>query len=216
MQTPRKPIAAIDWQKARERLSRAAAALDEAHQLSPERTQVILEKRARRKAGVPAQAPEAGAVIEVVLFMLGEERYALETNCVREILRVREITPLPGTPDFLVGITNLRGQILAVLDLRRFFDIKAQTATDRSRVIVLGQERIEFGFLADAVQEVVMLRIDEIREPPSSVAGIAHTYLRGVTAEALIVLDGKVLLNDARLFIDLGEDGGTTSVEEKS
>jgi purine-binding chemotaxis protein CheW len=207
---------ALDWQRARERLSRAAAALEEAHRLTPERAREILEERARAVARVPAEALAADALIEVVRFGLADEKYAIETDCVREILRVKEITPLPGTPDFLVGITNVRGQILGVFDLRRYFGIPAPDGTDRSRVIVLGRERVEFGVLVDFVDEIALLRIDALKEPPGSVAGIAREYVRGVTADALIVLDGAVLINDSRLYIDLGDEGGPAgSLEAK-
>ena len=114
---------AIDWQAVRERMTRAAVAFDQACQITPERARRILEERARAVARVPAAAPAVGALVEIIRFALGEERYAVETNCVREILRFKAATPLPGTPDFLVGVTNLRGQILAVFDLRRFLGI---------------------------------------------------------------------------------------------
>jgi len=216
MKTPRKKADAIDWQQVRDRLKQAAQASEESHRLSPDRVQAVLEARARAAARIPEQAPAASAVIEVVHLVLGEERYAIETNCVREILRLKEFTPVPETPDFLLGVTNLRGQIVAVMDLRQFFGIAPQRPTDHSRVIVLGQERVEFGLLADAVHEVTLLRIDEIRETPGSVAVGARAYLRGVTGDALLVLDGAALLLDPRLHIDLADDGVQAPGEVKS
>jgi purine-binding chemotaxis protein CheW len=213
MTAARKEIATIDWQKARDRLSRAASALDEAHRLSPERTRAVLEERALSVARIPTQGLGRGAAIEVVTFHLGEERYALETSYVREILRLKKVTPLPGTPEFLSGITNLRGQIVAVLDLRGVFGIANPASTELSRVIVLGEERIEFGVLADSVHEVILLPLDQVREVPGSVAGIGREYLRGVTADALIVLDGAALLNDPRLTIDLDDNSVSGSAE---
>jgi purine-binding chemotaxis protein CheW len=213
MKTPRKQLDAIDWQALRERLSRASAALEGAHQLSPERAQAILDERAHAAAQAPADTLQAGAMIEVIAFDLGNERYALETNCIREVLRSRAVTPLPGTPDVLVGITNLRGQIVAVFDLRRFFGIAAPSSTEQSRVIVLGKERIEFAILVDAIHEVMLVGVDAIREAPASVGGIAREYLRGVTADAVIVLDGAVLLSDPRLTIDLAQGHAAQSPE---
>ena len=203
----------IDWTKLKQRLEKSKTALEESHQLSAERAQTILEERARAMARVPSQAPDAGALLEVVTFALGSERYAIETAHVREVLRLRDCMPLPGTPDFLVGVTNLRGQIVAIMDLRVFFGIPSQGTSDQSRIIVLGHDRIEFGMLADAVFEVAMLRIDEVRESPGSVTGIAREYVRGVTADSLILLDGSILLKDPRLFIDLGDNTGTAAPE---
>jgi purine-binding chemotaxis protein CheW len=93
-----------------------------------------------------------------------------------------------------------------VFDLRKFLGVAHQGVTDLARVIVLGGEHAEFGVVADVADEVVPLRLDEILEPPPSVAGIGREYLCGVTADALIVLDGAVLLRDGRLFIDQGEE----------
>ncbi len=202
----------IDWQRVRERLNRAVTASTERH--TPERVQAILQTP---RPAAAAQAPQrAPAAAEVLRFTLAGEEYALETTWIREVLRSREITPLPGTPDFLAGIANLRGQIVAIFDLRRFFNLATPAGAEVARVIVLGQERVEFGMLADAVHEVALLPIEQVKEPPGSVTGIAREYLRGVTADALSVLDGAILLKDPRLYIDMREDGGPESAEEKS
>jgi purine-binding chemotaxis protein CheW len=206
--TPRPPTPAggIDWQKLRERLARACAATEGSVRLSPERARAVMEERARTLARVPPRPPHAAEVLEIVTFALAGERYAVETRHVREVVRPAALTPVPGAPDFLVGLHNLRGDILAVFDLRRFFGVADREATDLSRVIVLGGERAEFGALADAVHEVTTLRIDEVHEPPASVGGAGRGYLRGVTAGALVVLDGAALLRDGRLFIDQAEE----------
>jgi hypothetical protein len=105
-----------DWAEVRARLDRAGAATAEALRLSPERARAVLEERARALARVPP-AEYAGAVLEVVTFDLAGERYALETRHVRAVVRLGEHTPVPGAPDFLVGVLNLRGEVLAVMDL---------------------------------------------------------------------------------------------------
>jgi purine-binding chemotaxis protein CheW len=196
----------IDWKKVHERLARARTATEEALRLSPERARQVMEERARTLARVTMEAPNAAEVIEVVRFGLANERYAIETPYLREVIRFTDYTPIPGAPDFLVGLLNLRGEILAVFDLRKFFGIVDKGVTDLSRVIVLGGERSEFGVLADTVHEVMTLRNTEVFEPPGSVAGIAREYLRGVTKDGLIVLDGKALLQASRFHIDQSEE----------
>jgi purine-binding chemotaxis protein CheW len=202
---PPTPTGGIDWQQLRHRLARARQATEESARLSPERARAVMEERARILARVPSRPPEAAEVLEVVTFALADERYAVETRHVREVLRVSEIAPVPGAPELLAGLLNLRGEILAVFDMRRTFGAADLGLTERARVVVLGDERAEFGVLADEVHEVTTLRIDEVHEAPGSVAGVAREYLRGVTAGALIVLDGAVLLRDSRLFIDQAE-----------
>jgi purine-binding chemotaxis protein CheW len=205
---PREKTEALDWKRARARLARALAATEESWRLTPERARAVLEERARRLTQAAAVPVAPAAVLEVVTFALGGEQYALETRYVREVVRLTDCTPLPGAPPFLLGVLNLRGDILAVLDLRSFFGVAGQAPTERSRVLVLGGERVEFGLLADAAHEVRALRADAVLEPPGSVAGAGREYVRGVTSEALIVLDGAVLLQDRRLFIDQDEGMG--------
>jgi purine-binding chemotaxis protein CheW len=196
----------IDWTAVRERLAKAQQAVEQALDLAPERARAVMDERARALARPLETGPAAGETLDLVTFALASERYALEARHVREVVRLVDYTPVPSAPEFLLGVTNVRGEILAVMDLRKFFDVPHKGLTDLSRVLVLGHERAEFGVLADAVFEVAKARLDEILEPPASVAGIGREYLRGVTAEALVVLDGAVLLEDAHLYVDQSRD----------
>jgi purine-binding chemotaxis protein CheW len=198
----------IDWEEVRERLAQVRAATEEAQTLSPERGRALMEERARELARLPPEAERQTEILEVVCFALANERYAVETRYVREVKELSDYTAIPGAPPFLLGVINLRGEILAVIDLRKFFTVVERGVTDQSRVVVLGSERAEFGVLADATHEVVTLRTEEVHEPPGSVAGIGREYLRGVSKDALIVLDGAVLLADTRLFIDQSKEPG--------
>ena len=193
---------AIDWEEVRRRLARAQAATEECIRFTPAKAREVLEQRARALSRVPVSAVRAGEVLEVIIFALANETYAIETRYVQEVVRFTDLTPLPGAPAFLAGVLNRRGEILGVMDLRTFLGISGQAVTDLSRVLVLGGERAEFGLLVDAAHEVRTLSLDELLEPPASVAGAGREYLRGVTQEALIVLNGAVLLQDERLFID--------------
>lgn len=205
---PRRPAGKIDWQDVRRRLDKLAAVTDGTAGFAPERARAVLEERARVLARVPPQAPDARQVLPVVTFTLANEVYAVEARYVREVIRPGEHTPVPGAPDFLVGVTNLRGDILAVFDLRKFFGLPPGAVTELARVVVLGGDRAEFGVLADEVHEVRALGTGDLLDAPASVAGVGREYLRGVTEEALAVLDGDVLLRDSRLFIDWREGAG--------
>ena len=204
--TPNKRKKAIDWKAVRKRLDQATVATEAAQRLTPARAREVLDERARILARIPTPAPLASEVLEVATFTLAQEHYAIETCHVREVARLAGCTPVPGAADFLVGVINLRGEILAVFDLRKLLAVPEQGLTDRTRFLVLGGERPEFGIVADSVHEVRTLRTNELLEPPDSVAGPGREYLRGVTSGALIVLDGAVLLQDRRLFIDHDEE----------
>lgn len=201
---PQQPHA-IDWDDIRRRLARAAAATEAVLHPSPERARQILEERARELARPLSQAAPAAALLEVVTFTLAGERYAVEARHVWEVVRFTEFTPLPGAPEFWVGVINLRGEILGVIDLRKFFGLPQRGLTDLTRVLVLGSGRPEFGLLADAAHEVTQLHTDAIHAPAAEGTGLGRDYVRGVTADLVIILNSDLLLRDPRLFIGAAE-----------
>ena len=203
--TRRRHGEAVDWTAVRERLARAQAATASALELSPERARAVMDERARLLARPQAVSPAPTEVLETLTFALGHERYAVESKHVREVVRLVDFTPVPGAPEFLLGVMNLRGEVLAIADLRKFFGVPQPGLTDLARVVVLGAEHAELGVLADEAHELRILSVAELLEPPGSVAGIDREYLLGVTRDALIVLDGARLLADPRLFIDQTE-----------
>ena len=156
---------------------------------------------------VPVQPPPTSLVLDVVTFSLANEDFAIELGYVHKIVPLIELTPVPGTPDFIVGVINLRGEILPIVDLHRLYGMARTGWTDQSWVIVLGGERNEFALLADKVHEVITLRTDQVLDWQGSATGVGRQFVRGVTEGALIVLDGAALLQDDRLFIDQGGDG---------
>jgi purine-binding chemotaxis protein CheW len=158
----------------------------------------VLEFRARQLARVPPEPPRAGELLELVGFVLAGQRYGLETRFVREVARLTRFTPVPGTPAFVMGVTNLRGEILALFDLRHLLGVPVGV-TDLARIVVLGDRRREFGLLADAASEILYV-------PGASLAQTemawGRTYVQGVSPDGVVVLSGDALLNDPRLTIE--------------
>ena len=189
-----------DGEAARGRLALAEQALDDMLLLSPEQARALLDERARRLAAVPDSEKVAGEEIELVNFAISNERYAIEVRYVLEVIKFAGFTTVPGGMDWLVGVINLRGVILAVFDLRELFGVSQRAISDLFRVLVVGNERAEFGLLVDAAHEVSILPAGELLEPPPELTG--RELLRGVTKDALAVLDGAALLNDVRLSVD--------------
>jgi len=188
-----------DWQALRRRLDEVARQLDQPDRDALRRDRVLKE-RARIAAQEPppeaAQPPRA-----VVEFSMGQERYAIDLGWVREVLALRELTPLPGTPAFVAGIVNVRGRVVAVLDLKAFFELPAKGLPDLDRVLVIGDDAVEFALLADAVHGVRMLPTADIQAPPATLTGVRARYLAGVTAAGLAVLDGARIVGDPRLMV---------------
>ncbi|CAN5608422.1 hypothetical protein BH23PLA1_BH23PLA1_31320 [soil metagenome] len=200
------PGRSIDWQVLHERLAHASEATQQAFRSSIERDQEIMDQRARDLARVPDRPLGAAEVLGVMTFTMAGEQYAIETHHVRGVVRLGTWTPIPGTPEELVGVINLRGEVLAVFDLSRLIPIPSEGPTESSQVIVLGAERDEFGILADRVHEIITLRNDRIFEPSGAVSGIGRRFLRGVAEDATLVLDGSILLQDERFVIEQAEE----------
>lgn len=157
-----------------------------------ERERLVLEERARLLAR--SEAPPAwGAAVEVVTFSLGRERYALETKYLLAVSRLQTLSPIPGAPPPIFGVTPWRGDLLTVMDLHQLLGLPRGGLSDLSRVLVLGAARAAFGILADTVSDLVTLPLSAIRSPPEGVV-VRREYLRGITGEALLVLDAAELL----------------------
>lgn len=192
---------ARDWAALERRLQQAQAAAEHAWTLDAAETARILQQRASLLAREPVPAEEAAASFDVVEFLLAQERYAIAIEHVGEVHRLRDLTPLPNAPGFVLGIINLRGEMLSVIDIRRFFDLPQAGLSDLNKVIVLEAGEMSFGVLADAVEGVRRMMRAAILPVPPTLGGIREEYLLGVTAERVAVLDGGRLLGDDRLVV---------------
>jgi purine-binding chemotaxis protein CheW len=191
----------IDWENLRKRLEAATASSEAALEISEDRARQIMEERARALARAPEEKSEAGDRIEVVTFALGGERYAVETRYVREIIRVVQVTPMPAVPDLFIGLTNLRGEILPLVDLCRFFGVGRTDLAEAPWAIVLGDGAADLGAPTAAIQETLELPKAGLLKPADTASSQPVDCRLGVTEDALIVIDGAALLADRRLFI---------------
>jgi purine-binding chemotaxis protein CheW len=167
----------------------------------PSAPRQILQDRTRALAREAQTAAATEEYLEVLEFSLAYERYGLETAYVREVYPLKEFTPLPCTPPFILGIINVRGQILSVIDLKRFFNLPDKGLSDLNKVIILRRGRLEVGILADAVIGVRPVPLPEVQAPPPTLEGVSPDYLKGLTREALIVLDAEKILADPKLIV---------------
>ncbi len=134
-----------------------------------------------------------------VTFRLGEETYGINVMQVQEVLRVTEIAPVPGAPDYVVGIINLRGNVVTVIDTRKRFGLIPKEPDDASRIVIIEAEDQVIGILVDSVAEVVELRASEIESAPNVGNEESARYIQGVTShggELLILVDLNQLLSD--------------------
>ena len=186
-----------DWEAIRAQIARSATGK------TPEQTRAILDARARKLAARPPQV--ARDQLSLAVFQLAGERYAIELGWIHEVARLTDYTPVPGVPDHVVGLTSLRGEIIAVIDLRRLFGLAISGLGDQSRLVVIGDRHAEFGILVDSALGTATLTAADVLATPAGVAPTARACVRGVTADAMIILDGQALLADPRLVIDQAE-----------
>ncbi len=179
-------------------VTRAATVVDEV--LSPEDVRQVLAARAQTLAQVPP-AEEQGATVQVVVLSLGEEVYGVEAKYVEGIYPLEGLTQVPCTPDFVVGVVNLRGRILSIVDLHQFLGLGKTAVDENTQVVGVNVAGIEVGFLANVVRSVGPLNQDKLEPVLPTTARIAAEYTRGVTSDLLVFLDLEALMRDPRMTV---------------
>lgn len=191
----------IDWADIYSRLSVVQDTLERGHAPDAAQTQKLLAARAQVLARRADSGRATDDSIELIEFTLVHETYAVESRFVREIHPLRDLTPLPCTPTHVMGIVNLRGHILSVIDIKKFFDLPERGLTDLNKLIVLTDGEMEFGILADVVVGVRAVFTDEIQQSLPTLGGIRSEYLKGVTVERMVILDAQKLLSDRKIVV---------------
>ncbi len=193
----------LDWADLHRRLDTSQAALKRKLTPGPEEKQKILRVRARLlAAGGKGRATSPQSRLEVVEFVLGPEHYGIESSHIREIHPLSEFTPLPCTPAFVLGLVNVRGQILSIINVKKLFDLPEKGLTDLNKVIIVRAHRMELGILADAILGVRSIASEELHPSLPTLTGIRAEYLKGITKDSLVVLDVEKVLADERILVD--------------
>lgn len=138
-------------------------------------------------------------VLQWVTFRLEDETYGINVMQVQEVLRYTEIAPVPGAPSYVLGIINLRGNVVTVIDTRLRFGLTATDTTDHTRIVVIEVENQVVGILVDAVAEVVYLSQSEIETTPNVGNDESAKFIQGVchkNDQLLILVDLEKLLSD--------------------
>ena len=138
-------------------------------------------------------------VLQWVTYKLEDETYGINVMQVQEVLRYTEIAPVPGAPSYVLGIINLRGNVVTVIDTRSRFGLMSAEVTDNSRIVIIEAEKQVIGILVDSVAEVVYLRSSEIDSAPNIGTEESAKFIQGVSnreGELLILVDLNKLLND--------------------
>ena len=156
-----------------------------------------------QEAGHKRQAvAEEAKVIQLIVFDLGKEEYGADISQVREIIRIRTVTPMPDSPDFIKGVTNVRGEIAVVIDLKTRFFLRTKKEVESKHIIITEQEKDLFGLLVDEVTEVLRIPETDIKPAPELITRIEEKYIKGVVTlenRLIIMLDLTKVLSAEEL-----------------
>ncbi len=194
-------LGSIDWDQIRQRLSSVQGSFEHSPEVFEKKRKEILQSRARTLSQEPQEEDTTQHSIEVLEFMLAYERYGIDSSFIREVYPLRELTPVPCTPAFVLGIINIRGKILSILDLKKFFDIPEKGLTDLNKIIVLHSDTMKFGILADAIVGIRKVSLDKLQPPLPTLTGIREEYSKGVTEDRMLVLDAQKILTDKKIVV---------------
>ena len=161
----------------------------------------LLRTRARALARPLDDDADAGHLVEVVTFELGGGRYALDLGLLQRIVRLEHLAPVPHAPPFVVGVVPLRGMPLPVLDIGRFLAAATGSSPeDRGWLLVLGQGPDALGVPSSSIPVTATV------DPAELVATDTDPgdWVRGVTDDGTVWLDGQRILDDPRLVVQGG------------
>ena len=133
--------------------------------------------------------------LQVLVFELDNEEYALNITDLREIISIPDITPIPNAPEFIRGILNLRGKIVVVVDLEKRFGLTRENKIEPKHIVITEVEGNSFGVIVDNVEEVLRVPQSSIQMTPDLVSSKIHAeYLQGV----IVVETEKTLEEECR------------------
>ncbi|MES9898394.1 MAG: chemotaxis protein CheW [Sedimenticola sp.] len=146
-------------------------------------------------------------VIQLVTFLLQDEIYGINVMQVQEVLRLPEIAPVPGAPPYVLGIINLRGNVVTVIDTRSRFGLNPGEISNSSRIVIIEAEKQVVGILVDSVAEVIDLHLSEVEPAPNVGNQENSKYIQGVATvnnKLLILVDLNKLLADDE-WVEVGK-----------
>ena len=168
----------------------------------------ILENRAKKLSQLPENEKDADDNFHALTFMIGDERYAVDIQRVREVHPLNRLSRVPCTPDFVIGAVNIRGHIYSVLDIVRFMGLSSSSLPESVYILLVQgnisheKEPLETCIISHNVPQVVRIPLYDIQPPSTTISGDAQMYVRGVLDDMTIILDLERILEDPKLIVD--------------
>jgi purine-binding chemotaxis protein CheW len=193
---------AVNWQAAYARLEQVWRALEAGGNLAPAEVKRLLSARAQALAKPLEEVPLPTQRLELLVFSVAGERYGVDTAHVLEVFPLRQHTPVPCTPPFVLGVAHHRGWLLPILDLRQLLALPGQGISEGSRVVAVMVGETRFGIFAEAIAGVVKIGAYDVAPTPMTTTGDRQLFIRGVTGEMVAVLSLEALLRAPRIVVN--------------
>ncbi len=174
----------------------------ESDELTKEQRKAILDERASFLAQAPLTIAKRDNQLDVLELVISGERFAIESRFVREASKLGTLTPLPCTPDFVLGLMNFRGQILPLLDLRKILELKPRQNATELQVVVVQTRNGLSGIAVDEITGISSISETELQSPKQLFSQALAPLLRGVQSDRLAVLDIDTIFSDPRLIVE--------------
>lgn len=167
-----------------------------------EQNKEVLRKRAEAlsKIGLCEEASEKG--IEVIVFEVANENYAIELSYIKEVYPLKDLKPIPCVPAYVSGVVNIRRKIISVIDLKIYLGLTGKGSNEPTKMIILRSSEMEFGILADTILGIRHILQKDIQVSLPTLTGVKQEFFKGVTQDALILLDGAKLLANKNLIVN--------------
>ncbi len=191
----------VDWVEVHRRMALNQATIDQGLKLGEREKSLILKQRAKILAREPERR-ETADFIDLVTFLVADEKYGVESQYVKEVYALKELTPVPCTPAFVLGITDVRGKIISVIDIKKFFDLPPKGLNELDKIVIVEFSQLEIGIRADMILGVQRVASHQIQSGLPTLTGVREKYLKGVTTESLVILDLPKLLSDPDIIVN--------------
>lgn len=167
-----------------------------------EKKHKILKERALYYQSEEKKSIDLGEHINALQFILSGEKYTIDSSYVSEVILLEDMTSLPCTPDFILGVISVRGKIISVINIKSFFNLPDTGISNLNRVIVVKNDSFEIGILADEIIGNSIIYLDSLQKKIATVTEVPDNFIIGLTDERIIILDIKELLEEEKIIIN--------------
>lgn len=161
---------------------------------------------------VKEQKKETSQILQLVTFTLGGEEYAVDILKVQEINRMKEITRVPNAPYYVEGVINLRGKVIPVVSLRKFFGLPEEEDRMRQKIMIMDIQGVTIGLIVDTVSEVLRISSSIVEPPPAMTYSVNSEFISGIAK----LEDRLIILLDMDRLIGKEETQSMVGITEKS